>query len=96
MQDNIPPDIFRKIEELFTDAEDQEAVLTIVRELFDRHWGVGREQLARSLLVLSEGKLTALQEAMNGMEPRDIIRSAEAKAGNPGHYFIPTFDQMTS
>jgi hypothetical protein len=30
------------------------------------------------------------------MEPRDIIMNAEAKVGNPGHYFIPVFDKIES
>ncbi len=77
---------------MFTSDADKKAVLTIVLELFDENWGVGCDQLTRSLLILTDGNLVDLRKTISTMEPRDIIMSAEAKCGNPRHYFIPPFD----
>lgn len=79
---------------MFTCDADKKTVLTIISELYDGNWGVGRNQLTRSLLVLTNGNLIDLRKTLSTMEPRDIIMSAEAKCGNPRHYFIPPFYQI--
>lgn len=96
MNDKIPQDILRKIEQQYADTGEKKAVLKIIHELFDKNWGVGHDQLARSLLVLSDGNLIELETAISSTDPRDIIMIAEVRSGNPGHYFIPTFDEMES
>lgn len=57
---------------------------------------MGADQLARSILVLSDGKISeviSIAEDFMG-DPRDVINAAERKIGNPGHFFNLTFDEI--
>jgi hypothetical protein len=94
MKHRIPEDIIKKIDELFQDMVDRRVAYQVIGELYNQNLGVGSDQLVRSLLVLTDGNLITLQTTIPTMEPRDIIMAAEAKVGNPKHYFIPTFDQI--
>lgn len=84
MTNEIPEDILKKIDELFKSDVDKETVFQTILKLYETSWGVGTSQLARSLLVLSDGNVVELQKITNNsMEPRDIILAAETKTGNP-------------
>lgn len=87
----LPTDIERKVCELFPADSDRNEVMQLIAGIYDGDWGVGKDQLTRALLVLSEGKPDKLKERTKNMEPRDLIMEAEFKLGNPGHYFLTPF-----
>jgi hypothetical protein len=58
---------------------------------------IGYAQLIRSILILSEGRLSAIRKIIDSDyygDPWDVIMKAEQKLGNPGHYFIPAFEEI--
>jgi len=87
----LPEDIRKKIEELFPETHQRQEVKRIMEEIYYQDWGVGKDQLARALLVLSNGKPERLEEHLKNGDPRDLIMAAEATLGNPGHYFLIPF-----
>lgn len=93
---SLPPDIKNRLEKLFPDISNRHEVEQLLLSLWTTSLNVGEAQLARSILVLSEGKISEVRNIFNSHfmgDPRDVIMSAEAKAGNPGHYFVaPFFD----
>jgi len=92
----LPTDIKNRLDKLFTAISDRQEVERLLLSLWTTSLNVGEEQLARSILVLSDGKVSEVKNIFNSDfmgDPRDIIMSAEAKADNPGHYFTdPFFD----
>jgi hypothetical protein len=92
----LPTDIKNRLDKLFPVASDRQEVERLLLSLWTTSLNVGEEQLARSILVLSDGNISEVQSIFNSGfmgDPRDVIMSAEAKADNPGHYFIdPFFD----
>lgn len=93
----IPRDIIETTNRLFNNAEDAYEAHTLLATLWTRGLNVGPAQLARSILYLSGGDITKLRQIFELHfygDPRDVIMDAESKAGNPGHYFIPPFDEM--
>jgi hypothetical protein len=90
----LPADIKKRINFLFTSAEDQQEVEKLLLSLWTIPLNVGEEQLARSILVLSDGKLASIRNLFSSNfsgDPRDVIMNAEAKMNNPGHYFVDPF-----
>lgn len=87
----LPEDIRKKIEELFPETPHRQEVKRIMEKIYDHDWGVGKDQLARALLILSNGKPELLEEHLENGDPRDLIMEAEAALGNPGHYFLVPF-----
>ncbi|MEI7596146.1 MAG: hypothetical protein WCK02_10400 [Bacteroidota bacterium] len=92
----LPIDIERKIDQLFIDLEDKQEVKKIILRLWSTNLNVGEEQLVRSILTISNGNTQKLRDIIKDLyvDPRDVIMTAECLAGNPGHYFIPTFDEI--
>ena len=93
----LPADIENKIEHLFTSTEEKAEVKKLLITLWQKSLNVGPDQLARSILFLSEGKLDKLKAVFEKDfygDPRDVIMMAEEKAGSPKHYFIPPFDKI--
>ncbi|MCW3105458.1 MAG: hypothetical protein JWO09_3898 [Bacteroidetes bacterium] len=93
----LPKDIDIKIAHLFTNPADQQEVKKLLSGLFTASLNVGAAQLSRSILTLSGGQLKEIQNIIGEKllgDPRDIIMMAEKKAGNPGHYFIPPFEEI--
>lgn len=92
----IPPDISLKINELFTNEHDNIRVHQKIKGLYKERLNVGHDQLARAILILSEGNKERFDELMANFmsDPRDVIMMAEDKLGNPGHFCIVTFDKM--
>jgi hypothetical protein len=91
----IPDDIKEKISQLFNSPADRQEAEQLLQSLWTTSLNVGSGQLARSILVLSEGQISAIREIIESGfhgDPRDIIMDAEKKAGNPGHYFSTPFD----
>ena len=72
--------------------KDQQQVFFLMEELSNKSWNVGTDQLLRSLLFLSKGDIGKLNDLLPIEDPRDIILLAEQEAGNPGHYFINSFN----
>lgn len=93
----LPKDIDIKIDHLFTSSAERQEVKKLLADLFTTSLNVGPAQLSRSILTLSDGKLTEVKNIIEQKffgDPRDIIMMAEKKAGNPEHYFIPSFDEI--
>lgn len=92
----LPIDIKNRLDKLFPVASDRQEVERLLLSLWATSLNVGEEQLARSILVLSDGNVSEVQNIFNSGfmgDPREVIMSAEAKVDNPGHYFIdPFFD----
>lgn len=93
----LPPDIAQKINELFTSTGTAQEAAALIARLWITDLNVGKDQLARSILTISGGDLTKLKSLLTlNDDPRDIIMTAESLSGNPGHYFMPTFDQINN
>src|SRR5215475_12980371 len=93
----IPKDILKKIDELFPSMEDNVVARHLLDEIRLATANVGFAQLIRSILVLSEGSLSAIRKIIQSDfygDARDVITKAENKLGNPGHHFIPAFDEI--
>ena len=90
----LPDDIDQKIRELFATAGEAEEVTELIEGLWTMPLNVGPEQLARSSLVIANGDMGIFRDIFTQKfygDPRDLIMEAEAKLGNPGHYFIQPF-----
>jgi hypothetical protein len=88
MHVRVPPDIERKIEDLF-DGPEREEVSELIGALWNQRILVGPDQLARSILVLSGGKIDEVRQIFASSfwgDPRDVIVEAERRLGGPGHY----------
>ena len=53
-----------------------EFVVSIINIIYENEWGVAKEQLAMSLLKLSNGSLDKLLSYFPLIDPRDIIMDA--------------------
>ena len=72
-------------------------VKEIVNDIKVKGSSVGTDQLIRALLFLSNGSLNDLINIwlpIKELDPRNIIKNAELKAGNPGHYFNIPFPEI--
>jgi hypothetical protein len=90
----LPTDIKKRLDKLFPVASDRQEVERLLLSLWTTSLNVGEEQLARSILVLSDRDVSVVQSIFNSGfmgDPRDVIMSAEAKTDNPGHFFIDAF-----
>lgn len=56
--------------------EAQAFVFSIIDKIYQHKWGVGQEQLAMSLLKLSNGSVDKLLTYFPIIDPRDIINEA--------------------
>ncbi|MES2287822.1 MAG: hypothetical protein V4547_19195 [Bacteroidota bacterium] len=92
----LPIDIERKTNQLFIDVKDIQEVKKLLLSLWTTTLNVGEDQLARSILTISGGDVQKLKDVFKDFygDPRDVIMTAERLLGNPGHYFIPTFDEI--
>ena len=93
----LPDDINKKVESFFVDLDDRQKVKELLISLWKMPLNVGPDQLARSILVLAEDDIDLLKGIFEDQfegDPRDIILTAESKIGYPGHYFIPTFEEI--
>jgi hypothetical protein len=93
----IPKDILLKIDELFPALGDNLAAKNLFEEIRQATANVGFAQLMRSILILSQGSLSVVRKIIQSDfygDPRDVIMKAERKLGNPGHYFIPAFEEI--
>ena len=94
----IPKDIQLKIDELFPGKADNLAAKLLIEDIRQTSTNVGYPQLVRSILTLSDGNLSTIRKIVDSDfygDPRDVIMKAEQKLGNPGHYFIPAFDEIS-
>jgi hypothetical protein len=93
----MPKDILLKIDEMFPAMDDNLAAINLLEEIRQATANVGFAQLIRSILILSEGSLSVIRKIIQSDfygDPRDVIMKAERKLGNPGHYFIPAFEEI--
>ena len=93
----FPKDIEHKINQIFLNSEENQEVKQLIFGLWSTVLNVGADQLARSILTLSEGSIDELRNIFQRNfydDPRDVIMLAESKVGSPKHYFIPTFDEI--
>jgi hypothetical protein len=56
--------------------EANEFVSSIINKIYENEWGVGKDQLAISLLKLSNGSVDKLLSYFPIVDPRDIIMEA--------------------
>lgn len=90
----LSKDILQKIKADFSVSE-QKKVISILEKEITNGLNVPGDQFARSILFLSTGSLTKLQnDYLTIDDPRDVIMEAEEKAGNPGHWFGISFEEM--
>ncbi|MFN7911681.1 MAG: hypothetical protein ACK5QC_07630 [Bacteroidota bacterium] len=54
-------------------AEATEFVRSVISKIYENEWGVGKDQLAMSLLKLSNGSVDKLLSYFPIIDPRDII-----------------------
>jgi len=90
----LPDDINARIVQLFPSSHDRQHVRELLKSLWVISLNVGPDQLARSILILSNGQISEIEYIFSthfSGDPRDIIMEAESKIGNPGHYFIQPF-----
>jgi hypothetical protein len=90
----LPADIEAKINLLFIDLKERETVKQLMSDLWSKPLNVGPDQLTRSILILSEGRISEVEKIFHSNfydDPRDVIMMAEQKSGNPGHYFVDRF-----
>jgi hypothetical protein len=57
-------------------SEANEFVTLIISKIYENEWGVGKDQLAKSLLKLSNGSVDKLLSYFPIVDPRDIIMEA--------------------
>jgi hypothetical protein len=91
----LPEDITRKIRELFGEDSRDEVVQLLCSLWSAGPLTVGPDQLARSILVLSDGNIEqvrAIFESQFWQDPRDVVVAADEKLGRPGHYLTESFD----
>lgn len=55
----------------------QDFVHAEVQAILNQQWGVGQEQLARSILQLSRGSVEKFKDLIEIVDPRDIIMMAQ-------------------
>lgn len=93
-QQRLPKDVLQKVAQLFPDPAEKKEVLEALSKLYDRPLNVGAAQLARSVLVVTDGDFDAFRTMIQdlGGDPRDVIVEAEGKLGNPGHAFNTPFE----
>lgn len=95
----LPPDIEHKIDFLFHDLSDRQYVKNLMLGLWDISLNVGADQMARSIIFLAEGNVSMVKDIFEREfygDPRDVIMMAEKKSGNPGHFFMITFDEINN
>ena len=93
----VPKDIIKKIDSLFHDSDVNHEIKNLINSLWSADLNVGADQLARSILVLSDGNVQKIEDIFLHDfygDPRDVIINAEKKIGNPGHFFTDSFDEI--
>ncbi|MCW2263157.1 MULTISPECIES: hypothetical protein [Sphingobacterium] len=58
-------------------ATSQGIVKVGIQLILEQEWGVGKEQLARSILQLSKGSLPKFTNLMAMIDPRDVLMLAQ-------------------
>jgi hypothetical protein len=70
-----------KIEELISQKinkqHDLEAIRPLIEEVKSNNWGVGHDQLLKSLILLSEGSVEKMHSFFPIVDPRDLIMDAQ-------------------
>ena len=93
----LPADIQAKLAQLFPDEAERATAERLLAGLFiDRRLTVGPAQLARSILVLCDARVSEIERIIRsdyGGDPRDVLLSADAAQGHPGHYGNEPFDE---
>lgn len=92
--DILPNDILKKIGQDFISLKDKEDVAAKLATLWATNLNVGPDQLARCILILSEGNIEIVNEIFESNfygDPRDLILSAIEKSGKTINYGIDKF-----
>ena len=63
----------------FEKPEDKVVLIPYIELVRNNNWGVGNEQLLKSLLILSEGSIKKFKSFFPITDPRDIIVDAQKK-----------------
>ena len=76
----FPDDIENKIEQLFPGSTDRQEVEKLLLTLWTTSLNMGADQLARGILILSDGQLFEIKKIFASDfygDPKDVIMSAE-------------------
>ena len=65
------------IERDFKKSADKKVLGDYIKYVMNNNWGVGNEQLVKSLLILSKGSLKRFESFFPITDPRDIIMDAQ-------------------
>jgi hypothetical protein len=90
----LPEDIKNKIDQHFFSSSARQRVTELLESLWTLPLNVGPDQLARSILILSNGQISEVENIFSTSflgDPRDVIMQAENKIGHPRQYFIHPF-----
>lgn len=91
----LPKDISQRIEQTFSSLVEREYVTSQLNSLWAMDLNVGADQLARCILILTDGKFEIFREIFNTNfygDPRDLIMNAMEKSGNKTHWGINKLD----
>lgn len=89
----LPIDIKDRISRDFPDQREQIKMIEFISEIFRREWNIGSDQFCRAIVILIDGDVELIEHYKSVSDPRDVVRSAERKLGNPGHYFTQPFNE---
>ena len=90
---DIPIDIMDRLYQDYGEESMGEA-FAILRSRWVPTYHITFTQAARSLLHLADGDLERLKALANYDDPRDIVMEAEEAAGNQGHWFSISFNEI--
>ena len=86
----MPEDVVKSAQALFPNKQEREEVMQLLDSLLEQKISVGPDQLARSVLFLSHGKIEIVREIFSTTfygDPRDMVLSAAIKNGYRDNYF---------
>jgi len=90
----LPPDIIKKVKQLFPNPEESDKVLKILRPIKEEGLNVGADQLIRSILIIAEGDMEKIKKIIDSHyygDPRDVIMEAMQKDGNNNDHGMTPF-----
>ena len=91
----LPKDILQKVEQTYVEV-DRESVISKLLSLWEANLSVGAEQLARSILIVADGKFDTFESVFKSIfqgDPRDVILIAMEKSENKTHYGNRPFEE---
>ena len=85
----------QRVEQTYIE-EERKSVISKLLSLWETNLNVGAEQLARSILIVADGKFDTLESVFKSIfqgDPRDVILIAMEKSENKTHYGNKPFEE---